>query len=79
MIPRALKFVRFEKIEDHFRLGWLMSFPNAPMHHHHYGCELAWICECPVPGGFETKQGKPNERNRQQLEWTAQEHRGADQ
>lgn len=52
MIMRALKFVRHEKIEDHFRQGWLMAFPNAAMHHHHYGCELAWICECPVPGGF---------------------------
>lgn len=48
----ALKFVRFERIEDHFRRGWVMSFPNAPMHHHHYGAELAWICDCPVPGGY---------------------------
>jgi len=52
MIPRALKFVRYERVEDHFRAGWVMSFPNAAMHHHHYGCELAWLCECPVPGGF---------------------------
>lgn len=51
---RALKFVRFERIEDHFRAGWMVSFPNGPMHHHHYGAELAWICDCPVPGGFET-------------------------
>jgi hypothetical protein len=48
----ALKFVRHDRIEHHFRQGWVMSFPNAPMHHHHYGCELAWICACPVPGGF---------------------------
>lgn len=53
---RALKFVRFSKIEDHFRLGWLMSFPNAPHHHQYYGCELAWICDCPVPGGFEQRE-----------------------
>jgi hypothetical protein len=49
---RALKFVRFDRIEDHFRQGWIVSFANAPMHHHHYGAELAWICDCPVPGGF---------------------------
>jgi len=49
---RALKFVRYDRVEDHYRQGWVMSFPNAAMHHHHYGCELAWLCECPVPGGF---------------------------
>ena len=53
MIPRALKFVRHDAIEDHFRQGWMVSFPNAPMHHHYYGMELKWICECPVPGGFK--------------------------
>jgi hypothetical protein len=47
---RALKFVRFAAVEDHYRLGWLISFPNAPMHHHHYGVELAWICGCKIPG-----------------------------
>jgi hypothetical protein len=50
MTPRAVKFVRFKKIEDHFRRGWTMMFPNAPMHHHRYGVEMAWLCECPVPG-----------------------------
>lgn len=49
----ALKFVRHDRIEDHFKQGWILSFPNAPMHHHYYGCELAWICKCPVPGGFK--------------------------
>ena len=52
MIARALKFVRYDRVEDHYRAGWVMSFPNAAMHHHHYGCELAWLCDCPVPGGF---------------------------
>jgi hypothetical protein len=50
MTPKAVKFVRSDRIEDHFRRGWLMMFPNAPMHHHRYGCELAWICDCPIPG-----------------------------
>ena len=55
----ALKFVRFDRIEDHYRQGWVMSFPNGPMHHHHYGCELAWICNCPVPGGFRVPRRVP--------------------
>jgi len=53
--PRALKFVPLAKIEDHFRLGWMVMFPNAPMHHHHYGVEMKWICECEVPGGFRPR------------------------
>lgn len=52
MTPRALRFARFEKVEDFLRVGWMVSIPNAPMHHHYYGCELKWICDCPVPGGF---------------------------
>ena len=53
MIARALKFVRHDWVEDHFRQGWMVSFPNAPMHHHYYGIELKWICNCPLPGGFK--------------------------
>lgn len=62
MRARALKFVRFDKIEDHLRQGWMILIPNAPMHHHHYSCELAWICSCPVPGGFKTPTGEEHER-----------------
>lgn len=53
MNARALKFVRFERVEDHFRQGWVALIPNAPHHHQHYGIELAWLCECRVPGGFK--------------------------
>lgn len=52
IIARALKFVSFERVEDHFRAGWVALIPNAPHHHQHYGIELAWLCACPVPGGF---------------------------
>jgi hypothetical protein len=56
---RAFKIVPFRAIEDHFRLGWVILIPNAPMHHHHYSCELAWICDCPVPGESRaTARGK---------------------
>jgi uncharacterized protein YjlB len=54
MKVRAYKIVSFAQIEDHFRLGWIMAFPNAAMHHHHYGCELAWICACRIPLSRET-------------------------
>jgi hypothetical protein len=67
MIPRALKFVRFADIEDHFRQGWLVSFANEPMHHHHYGIELQWICNCRVPGGFNGNNRVP-EATKEQAE-----------
>ena len=60
----ALKFVRYERVEDHFRLGWIMSFPNGSMHHHTYGCELAWICPCPIPGGFSNHRVPETSDNR---------------
>lgn len=64
MKVRAFKFVRFDAIEDHFRSGWLICFPNAPMHHHYYSCELAWICDCPVPGeSRSTARGKHERTN----------------
>lgn len=53
MNARALKFVRFDRIEEHFRKGWMIMIPKAPMHHHHYSVEMAWLCDCPVPGGFK--------------------------
>ncbi len=49
MNARALKFVRLADIQNHLRRGWIAMIPNAPMHHHHYGIELAWLCECPIP------------------------------
>jgi hypothetical protein len=66
MKARALKYCRFDRIEDHFRQGWMALIPNASMHHHYYGIELAWLCECPVPGGFKfdrkTKESASHER-----------------
>jgi hypothetical protein len=49
---RALRYARFAAVEDYLRQGWVALIPNAPCHHHHYGIELAWLCDCPVPGGF---------------------------
>lgn len=61
MNARALKFVSYEKLNDHLAQGWMVSRPNAAMHHHHYGCELKWICSCPVPGGFKTSRRRVSE------------------
>jgi hypothetical protein len=52
MIPRALKFVSYERVPSHLEAGWVVLIPNAAHHHHYYGIELAWLCSCPVPGGF---------------------------
>jgi hypothetical protein len=68
MKARALKFVRFDRIEEHLALGWMVMIPNVPMHHHHYGVELKWICGCRVPGGFDrvpvtaTQESADNDR-----------------
>jgi len=50
MIPRAVKHVRYDSVLDHLATGWMVLIPNAPHHHHYYGIELAWLCDCPVPG-----------------------------
>ena len=50
MKATALKFVSFDRINEHLQLGWMVMVPNAPMHHHHYGVEMKWICNCPLPG-----------------------------
>lgn len=61
MTPRALRFARFEKVEDYLRAGWMAATPNAVHHHLEYGIELKWVCDCPVPGGFKTSSNRVNE------------------
>lgn len=48
MNARALKFVSYDRVQDHLREGWMASIPNAPMHHHFYGCEMVFLCDCPI-------------------------------
>ena len=48
-MTRAFRYVRFAEVEDFLRLGWMVSIPNAPAHHEHYGIVLKWICDCPIP------------------------------
>lgn len=54
--PYAMRYARFDAVEEFLRVGWMVSIPNAIMHHHVYGIELKWICPCPVPGGFKTEE-----------------------
>lgn len=49
----ALKFVRYDRIEQHLQLGWMVMIPKAACHHQIYGIEMKWICSCKVPGGFK--------------------------
>ena len=46
---RALKFVRYDQIQSHLKRGWMTLIPNGAMHHHTYGIEMAWLCDCPIP------------------------------
>lgn len=48
MRDRIFHYVRFGKVEDWLRCGWLVAIPNAAMHHHHYGLTLEWLCDCPI-------------------------------
>jgi hypothetical protein len=58
---RALRYSRFAAVEDFLRVGWMPLIPNAPHHHQYYGIELAWLCDCAVPGGFSIPETKNQE------------------
>ncbi len=67
-LPRALKFVRYDALDAHLAKGWMISAPNAAMHHHHYGLELKWVCDCPVPGGFKPRVNRVPINSRETLQ-----------
>lgn len=72
-LPYAVRFARFADVEKFLSQGWMVMIPMAAMHHHYYGIELAWICECPVPGGFKHQSSRGNHErdHRAQLEQPA--------
>ncbi len=43
---KAFHYALFKQVEDYLRLGWMVSIPNGTSHHHYYGIELMWICDC---------------------------------
>ena len=61
----ALKFVRYDRVNDHLSQGWMAMIPNGPHHHHHYGIEMKWICPCPVPGGFSVSHRVPETKSQE--------------
>lgn len=69
MKATALKFVRFDQIESNLRQGWMVMIPNSPSHHNHYGVELKWICNCPIPSEVTELRcshcGQPHDRTGQ--------------
>ena len=67
MKPRALRFARFDRIEDYLAQGWVALIPNGATHHHSYGIELAWLCDCPIPCGFKFEYGVRVDRKEKQL------------
>ena len=50
-MARAFRYVRFADVEDYLAMGWMVSIPNAPIHHEAYAVVLKWICDCRLPGG----------------------------
>lgn len=61
MNARALRYARLDAVEGYLRQGWMPLIPNAAMHHHCYGIELAWLCECRIPGARFDRNRTPNE------------------
>jgi hypothetical protein len=45
---RTFKWVRIAKLDDWLSCGWIVSVPNAPMHHHLYSLLCEWLCDCKI-------------------------------
>lgn len=46
MNDRYVKFVRYEEIEDHHRLGWMLFDDPLPFPHGKWSVGMRWVCEC---------------------------------
>lgn len=46
MRERVFHQVTYDRVHDWLRCGWIVVIPNAPMHHHHYGVLVEWLCQC---------------------------------
>ncbi len=49
MRDRIFHHAPLSRIADWLSCGWLVVLPNGPMHHHHYGLMLEWLCDCKPP------------------------------
>jgi hypothetical protein len=44
---RTLRYVNYERIEDHLLLGWLVVWPMYPVRYHDsFGVTMEWLCDC---------------------------------
>lgn len=46
MIVRLHKFVRHHAVEDHLRLGWVMTAALCGTWHGQYSRHMIWLCAC---------------------------------
>lgn len=46
MADRIFHHVTWDRLTDWLCCGWMMSKPNALMHHHEYGVLVEWLCDC---------------------------------
>lgn len=50
MTDTWFKWVRFDEVEDHLRMGWMVSLLRSGGDHHAYWSVLMmWPCSCPMP------------------------------
>ena len=46
-------------IADHLAMGWLALIPAGACYGSGYGIEIAWLCDCRVPGTLRAKNKTP--------------------
>lgn len=46
---RIFHYTTYHNLRDWLDCGWQVVMPNAPMHHHHYGVVVEWLCDCKMP------------------------------
>lgn len=58
---RVFQWVRIGELNDWLSCGWIVSKPNAPMHHHEYSFLCEWLCNCKIkrPGVILRKVNAP--------------------
>ena len=45
---RAFHYSLYRDVESFLELGWMVLIPNGTSHHHYYGIEVGWICDCEI-------------------------------
>ena len=45
---RTFHYASIYDLDDWLNLGWIVTRPNAVMHHHVYSLVLEWLCDCKI-------------------------------